>query len=757
MPCVCRHSLPNNGPPMEPSESKPRLISRGSVRSFASDGGVSLILALAIPAVLLGMRPPITQGIDYQLMHQFYKFYLRASIRAGELPLWNPYAGLGRPFLADPETAVFYPPNWAFVVLPEGFALYLFLAFHFWLAGFFFLKLARRWGAPRGMALGLAFAYLLSGSLMGRLLAGEVGYFSGLSYWPLVFYLVERLREKRSRRDWVALVLAASGSFLCGHPQCFWLTAVALGFYVVGVHLGSPWRENARRGWRCLGALVSAYGFALLLCAVQVLPTVDLMLEGNRTAPSVQFSASGPLDFRFFTSLYLFQPGVWWEANLYIGIICTVAGLLGLGQWHDARVRGLWLMGTAGFALALGQGTPLFAAMFHVLPGMGSFRFAARYATFLPWALLLAGLIAWAKEEFSRPKILLVVCLLLAGTGWVVSQRASYGKVGPPMLALLTVSALAVGLTRSRIWARIKGVATGAILALLCADSLVAAEHMWASYSRFLVGQHLDAEVAGVLHGKNLYPANGVPPRLFVPGSLVRADSGMKYGFSNVACYGSLTLVRVWAYLNLATGLPVDFFQGTFLPDEAYLAGPFPFPGMNIAVGGLGGTSRLFFNEHPGDRAYLVHAWKQVPDWTSALRQMVKNHSDPTTTALLEAPADGPSPAAGDASRDEAVIDAFHCNSIELHVHSSAPAILVVAEAWSPGWRAKVNGVSTEVLPANVWMRAVRVPAGESQVELRYVEPDLARGAAISMGALLVLGAIGWRLGGTSGDMGTRP
>src|ERR1035441_4193744 len=184
MPCGYVSSLYNGHTYMEPSES--RLSGRRMADWLGSDGGLALVLALVIPAVLLGMRPPITQGIDYQLMHQFYKFYLRAAIRAGELPLWNPYAGLGRPFLADPETAVFYPPNWVFVVLPEGFALFLFLAFHFWLAGFFFLKLARRWGAPRGPAIGLAFACLLSGPVMGRLLAGELGYFSGLSYWPLV-------------------------------------------------------------------------------------------------------------------------------------------------------------------------------------------------------------------------------------------------------------------------------------------------------------------------------------------------------------------------------------------------------------------------------------------------------------------------------------------------------------------------------------------------------------------------------------------
>jgi hypothetical protein len=731
---------------MEPSESiSPRRHVAGWL---ASDGGIALVLALAIPVVLFGMTPPITQGCDYQLMHQLQEFYLRASIRAGELPLWNPAVALGCPFLADPQTAVFYPPNWVFIVLPESPALFLFLAFHFWLASFFFLKLARQWAAPRGAAVGLAFAYLLSGSFMGRLLVGQLGYFSGMAYWPLVFYLAERLREKASLRDWVALVLAASGSFLCGHPQCFWLTAVALGFYVIGVHLGSPWRKNARRGLSCLGALASAYGFALLLCAVQLLPTIDLMMEGNRADPSVQFSASYPIDYRWLTSLYVgqpfgFRPVIGWETNLFIGLICTGCGLWGLSQWRDARVRGLCLMGAVGFMLALGQRTPLFAAMFQVLPGMGCFRMAGRYAVFLPWALLLAGLIAWTKGSISRRTALFIVWVLLIGAVYVVWRSPLYWKTGLMVAALLVVGAL--GWITSRAWARIKTLPSGVLLVLICADSIVAAANMWTGYSHMLVGKHIDAQFADILHGEKLYPANGVPPRVFIPASLVRANSGMKYGFSNVAIYGSLASMRVWSYLYLGTGLKVPFIQGSYLSDNAYRAGPFPFPGMNIAVGGAYGSSELSLNLHPGNRAYVVHAWKQMPDWTSALQQMVQDHSDPTKIALLEAPAEGPSPMASDTSSDEAVIDAFHRNSIELHVHSSTPALLIVAEAWYPGWRATVNGVPVEVLPANVWMRAVRVPAGESRVELYYVEPNLARGAAISLGALLMLAAIGWR------------
>jgi hypothetical protein len=283
------------------------------------------------------------------------------------------------------------------------------------------------------------------------------------------------------------------------------------------------------------------------------------------------------------------------------------------------------------------------------------------------------------------------------------------------------------------------------LLVLLGASALAAAAHMWAYYQSY-TGLSPGAKIADMARRGKLYLPNGVPPRFFMP----LDDSGMKYGFSTVPYACSLTSMRVSAYLQEGAGLPLLGSETSYLPHEAYQAGPFPYPGMNIVVGWRFGSQGFSFNSHHGERAYLVHAWKQVPDWTYALQQMVQNHTDPTKVALLEAPAEGPAPVAGDTSHDEAVIDAFHRNSIELHVRSSAPAILVVAEAWYPGWRATVNGIPAEVLPANVWMRAVRVPAGESRVELHYVEPSLARGAAISLCALLVLGAIAWRARRTS-------
>lgn len=39
------------------------------------------------------------------------------TLRAGYLPLWNPLLGMGAPYIANYQTALFYPPNWIYLVL----------------------------------------------------------------------------------------------------------------------------------------------------------------------------------------------------------------------------------------------------------------------------------------------------------------------------------------------------------------------------------------------------------------------------------------------------------------------------------------------------------------------------------------------------------------------------------------------------------------------------------------------------------------
>ena len=81
---------------------------------------VAAFAAALITGLLLYQPTGIFESYDVARMHLAYKHDLRATLLAGEIPWWNPYTALGRPFLADIETATCYPASW--LVLPFGAA-----------------------------------------------------------------------------------------------------------------------------------------------------------------------------------------------------------------------------------------------------------------------------------------------------------------------------------------------------------------------------------------------------------------------------------------------------------------------------------------------------------------------------------------------------------------------------------------------------------------------------------------------------------
>jgi uncharacterized membrane protein YfhO len=71
-------------------------------------------------------------------------------------------------------------------------------------------------------------------------------------------------------------------------------------------------------------------------------------------------------------------------------------------------------------------------------------------------------------------------------------------------------------------------------------------------------------------------------------------------------------------------------------------------------------------------------------------------------------------------------------NEIEARVVAPEVRILVVADSFSDGWRAEIDGMPAEILRAWGLVRAVRVPAGSHVVRFEYRPSALARGALLS-------------------------
>ena len=161
---------------------------------------------------------------------QFYAFarYEAARLAHGELPLWNPAIFSGHPFIADIQSAVFYPLSLLTMLLTaaRGFtyhALELEAIVHFGLAAIFTYLLARR----------------LTQSRIGGLIAAVAFTFGGYltSYPPLQLAILET-------QIWLPLIL-----LLLDLAGGAWLRAISAAGLAWTLARGCCW------AWRCWPAI----------------------------------------------------------------------------------------------------------------------------------------------------------------------------------------------------------------------------------------------------------------------------------------------------------------------------------------------------------------------------------------------------------------------------------------------------------------------------------------------------------------------
>jgi uncharacterized membrane protein YfhO len=65
--------------------------------------------------------------------------------------------------------------------------------------------------------------------------------------------------------------------------------------------------------------------------------------------------------------------------------------------------------------------------------------------------------------------------------------------------------------------------------------------------------------------------------------------------------------------------------------------------------------------------------------------------------------------------------------------------VVIINERFSPGWAAFIDGQPTPVLAANLIARAIEVPAGRHNIQMRYTPPGWSTGLLVSCSTLLLL------------------
>lgn len=154
----------------------------------------------------------------------------------------------------------------------------------------------------------------------------------------------------------------------------------------------------------------------------------------------------------------------------------------------------------------------------------------------------------------------------------------------------------------------------------------------------------------------------------------------------------------------------------------------------------------VYYNHDALPRVFLVHSARAVPDDEESIRILREPDFDPHSEVLLSSE----QVVAGQPSTtgvDRAELLTYDTRKVVVEVEAAADGYLVLADAWYPGWRVRVDGQESHLLRADLIFRAVHLSAGEHVVEFIYDPQSFRLGLWITAAALLLLSGlwvVGW-------------
>ncbi|HML24820.1 MAG TPA: YfhO family protein [Aggregatilinea sp.] len=702
-----------------------------------------------------------------------WRHFAFEEIRHGRLPGWNPYAGAGAPLIANYQSAIFYPPNWLYLLGSDAAAMSVSTFLHLALAG------TGMWGFTGALGMGhfgrgvsmLAFA--LSGYLIGR--AGSFATFDAAIWIPWVFWMAHRALARRTWRNAGLLALVVGLQLLTG-----------VGLYALWLAIWGLRGIPARTRWTGLAMVAAGAALGAGIAAVQVIPTAEYLMQSQR---------AGGLDFDFTTNLSyaplrlvtLFSPnfygtpadgsyltkGIYFEDAAYIGFFPLLLALAAMIRWMRTRRAEqtdpaaasvpFWaLLALVALVLAMGRHTPIFKLLFTYVPTFDVFREPVRWLILTAFALaVLAGI---GAQHVARGKWLTFWSRLSVAGGLAMAALA----LAAPMI---TDTSHNVEVLSRGVAALGCGIALSALLVLAKPQTGSRAVRRWQAAVLIVVTADLVWASSGL---------NPTAPAEFYQPAQVTNPTGRLYWFDaqeesvkfdDLFVLGDYRVARDdWRAvrtsrlpnLNMLDGIRTLNNFDPLLPDHhrRYIdlieeLGPKAGPLLKAASvtetlgdtrpAGWQGTTPDFTAPDETPRAWLVGAaeWAAADD---AIEDLLRRPDwDPQTTVILAGSPPADAVSSGSPQGTVTVVDE-QANRLALQVESDGLAYLVISTTWYPGWNATIDGQDAEIYRANLAFQAIAVPAGSTEVTLTFRPNGIVAGAVISAVALaLALVCIAWR------------
>lgn len=723
---------------------------------------------------------------------QFYhvRTFGFGELARGNLALWNPHVFAGTPFAANFQSALFYPPNWLFLILPTALAINWCVALHAFLAGLntCYWLLGRKLH-PLACLMGGGLL-IFCGPYFAPTYAGNLSNLCTMVWAPLILRAIDELLRTPALRSGLVGAVAVALQILAGHPQYVYYTAIAAGLYFAFSVF------TAERRLASFAGYLGMYFGGAALAAIQLVPGLASADQSVRTGGvpyefAIHYSFPWENFVTFVASNFFGQMeltsywgrGMLWEMTGFFGVTGLLLAVYGVlfgarpsGRFVLAAVVALMLL------LALGGHTPLFRVLYDYAPGFDSFRGNAKFlfpAVLFAIALAATGLDALLRAPrftgyFAGGVIALAVALWLSGSA--IASSAETGKEGWWAESLLSLR------DEAKAWRELYHVEpddydkpdfirhTG----IVAADSLKRAGTMCVIVAIFFLGCAWEPRTAGVLAAlavvevlvfawplSTSFPVESVASanleRFLAaqPGDYRIIDQqnpneAMTIGAYDVLGYDPGVTRRYAELFTYAAHIPLEetsqYLRWDPKPQIPSLYRLARARFLLAVVESPQGTSLQSIPlQGPLPRFLLVGRYEVAQTRDEVLRAMSSAEFKPEQTVILERepnprPAAPPENSTLPLGQVRVVDSSTDHQTIEAKLTS--PAILLITDSYDSDWQVTTLEGSVqqqyELLPADWAFRAIPLAAGQHKFRVEYRPASLKQGAIITLVSMLI-------------------
>jgi len=738
-----------------------------------------------------GGVPHKAQGIDVVRMFFPWKHFSVEMIKKGELPFWNPYNFSGNPHLANLQTGIFYPLNIIFLLLPFNFAWLIFVILQPFLACLFTYLFLREIRVSRvgSVFAGIAFAYSLYFTVW--LEWGNIGH--AILWLPLALFLIEKIIKKLEMKWILLFIFSLASSILAGYIQVtISLFAVVFAYFFFRVLSIGKQKDRASK----VVAVLVAGLIALLLCSVQLLPTLEIFLNSARKAYSPEkipelllpwfhlITAFVPDFFGNPASRNYWYPGTYIERVSYIGVLPLFFALLAVFYRRKEKIT-LFFVGLVVAILGLTLNLPparlfyglkipiisttvptrilyILAFSMAVLVGLGvdfylknkkvrkvanlAFLFLSFYVFFWLFTFIAPNIFAnhwWlAYLDISQRNLILPTVFAFLGTTLVVfSSWQKNQKLIFWVIILIAVFDLFFYFKKITPFSP-PGFVYPETEIMKFIQENAGINRFWGYGSGYIESNFSTFT--------RTYSIDGYDP-LFIRryGELIsasdngkikdpipRADVVLAGGYGQEALRENPFRQRLLNLLGVKYILQKDEgLMDKWQPDYQ------TFPNEIYELIWQKGKWQVYENKTALPRVFLAGGYQLEKEKQKIVDLILDPEFPLEERIILEEPLPVDSILDSQAVGKAELLD-HQPNKIEIKTNSSGNKLLFLSDNFYPGWRAKVDNQETEVYRANYAFRAIFVPQGEHKVVFFY-HPDSFRWGAIlslaSLGIVIIL------------------